>query len=51
VGNYSENIFKPAYGIYFPPGQTVSKEFSFKSSYVPVGTKFEVNLDYGDDCN
>jgi len=51
VGQYPENIFKPAYNIYFPAGQTVSKTFTFKSSDVPVGTEFEVNLDYGDDYN
>jgi hypothetical protein len=51
VGNYPNNIFKPTYGLYFPAGQTVSKEFTFKSSDVPVGTEFEVNLDYGDDYN
>jgi len=28
-----------------------SKIFSLKSSDVPVGTEFEVNLDYGDDYN
>ena len=49
VGNYPDNVFKPAYDIYFPAGQTVSKTFTFKSSDVPVGTEFEVNLDYGDD--
>ncbi|MDN5868762.1 MAG: hypothetical protein L0H55_15365 [Candidatus Nitrosocosmicus sp.] len=49
VGNYPENIFKSANDIYFPAGQTVSKEFTFKSSDVPVGTGFEVNVDYGDD--
>ncbi len=51
VGNYPDNIFKPAYDIYFPGGQTVSKIFTFKSSDIPVGTEFEVNLDYGDDYN
>ncbi len=51
VGNYPDNIFKQAYDIYFPAGQTVSKTFTFKSSEVPVGTEFEVNLDYGDDYN
>ena len=28
-----------------------SKTFTFKSSDVPVDTKFEVNIDYGDDYN
>lgn len=51
VGNYSENIFKSAYDIYFPAGQTTSKAFIFKSSDVPIGTEFEVILDYGDDYN
>ena len=51
VGNYPDNIFKPAYDIYFPAGQTVSKTFTFKSSDIPMGTEFEVNLDYGDDYN
>jgi len=51
VGNYPDNIFKSAYGLYFPAGQTTSQTFTFKSSDVPVGTEFEVNLDYGDDYN
>ena len=51
AGNYPDNIFKPAYDIYFPGGQTVSKMFTFKSSDVPIGTGFEVNIDYGDDYN
>lgn len=51
VGNYPDDIFKPLYGLYFPAGQTVSKTFTFKSSDVPVGKEFEVNLDYGDDHN
>jgi hypothetical protein len=51
IGQYHENIFKPIYDIYFPAGQTVSKAFTFKSSAVPVGTEFDVNLDYGDDYN
>lgn len=51
INHYPENIFKAAYDIYFPAGQTVLEEFTFKSSEVPVGTKFEVNLDYGDDFN
>jgi hypothetical protein len=31
--------------------KTTSKIFTFKSSDVPVGTEFEVNIDYGDDYN
>jgi hypothetical protein len=50
-GNYPENVFKPSNGIYYPAGQTVSKEFTFNSSDVPVGKEFEVNLDYGDGYN
>ena len=49
VGNYPDNIFKPAYGLYFPAGQTTTHTFTFKSSDIPVGDEFEVNLDYGDD--
>lgn len=51
VDHYPDNIFKSAYGIYFPSGETFSKTFSFKSGNVPVGTGFEVNIDYGDDYN
>lgn len=51
ISHYPENIFKSAYNIYFPAGQTISKEFTFKSTDVPVGTQFEVNIDYGDDYN
>ena len=51
VVHFPENIFKPVYGVYFPAGQTVSKTFTFKSSDVPIGIEFEVNLDYGDDYN
>ncbi|VFJ13008.1 hypothetical protein [Candidatus Nitrosocosmicus franklandus] len=51
VSNFPDNIFKTAYGLYFPAGQTISYTFTFKSSDVPVGTEFEVNLDYGDDYN
>jgi hypothetical protein len=51
VGNYPDNIFKPAYGLYFPAGKTTTQTFTFKSGDVPVGTEFEVNLDYGDDYN
>ena len=47
-----ENIVKSAYGVYFPgDGETTSKIFTFKSTDVPVGTEFEVNIDYGDDYN
>jgi len=49
IDHYPKNIFKLAHDIYFPAGQTVLKEFTFKSTEVPVGTKFKVNLDYGDD--
>jgi hypothetical protein len=51
VSSYPENVFKSAYGLYFPAGQTTSQTFTFKSSDVPVGTEFEVNLDYGVDYN
>ncbi|WP_148686272.1 hypothetical protein [Candidatus Nitrosocosmicus hydrocola] len=51
VDHSPENIVRSSYGIYFPGGETVSKTFTFKSSDVPVGTEFEVNLDYGDDHN
>ncbi len=51
VDHQPENIFNAAYGIYFPAGETVSKTFTFKSSDVPIGTEFEVNIDYGDDYN
>ena len=51
VDHYPDNLFKSAYGIYFPVGGTLSKTFSFESDSVPVGTEFEVNIDYGDDYN
>jgi hypothetical protein len=51
VDHSPENIVKSAYGVYFPGGETTSKIFTFKSSDVPVGTEFEVNIDYGDDYN
>ena len=51
VDHDPENIFKSAYDIYFPAGKMTSKTFTFKSSDVPVGTGFEVNIDYGDDYN
>ena len=51
VDHYPGNLFKSAYGIYFPAGETLSKTFSFESGSVPVGTGFEVNIDYGDDYN
>ena len=51
VDHSPENIVKSAYGVYFPGGETTSKIFTFKSSDVPIGTEFEVNIDYGDDYN
>ena len=51
VDHDSENIFKSTYDIYFPAGQMTSNTFTFKSIDVPVGTEFEVNIDYGDDYN
>ena len=52
VDHSPENIVKSAYGVYFPgDGETTSKIFTFKSTDVPVGTEFEVNIDYGDDYN
>ncbi len=52
VDHSPENIVKSAYGVYFPGGgETISKTFMFKSTDVPVGTDFEVNIDYGDDYN
>jgi hypothetical protein len=52
VDHQPENIFRSAYGLYFPGGgETTSVTFTFKSSDVPVGTGFEVNVDYGDDYN
>lgn len=52
VDHKPENVFRSAYGLYFPGGgETTSTTFTFKSSDVPVGTEFEVNLDYGDDYN
>jgi hypothetical protein len=51
VDHYPYNIFKSSYNIYFPAGETISKTFTFKSSDVPVGTGFVVNIDYGDDYN
>ena len=52
VDHNPEDIFKSAYGLYFPGGgETTSTTFTFKPSDVPVGTEFEVNLDYGDDYN
>lgn len=47
-----DNIVKYAYGLYFPGGgKMISKTFTFKSSDVPIGTGFEVNLEYGDGKN
>lgn len=51
VDHQPENILKSASGLYFPSGETTSTTFTFKSNDVPVGTDFEVNLDYGDDYN
>jgi hypothetical protein len=52
VDHQPENIIKYAYGLYFPGGgEMVSKIFTFKSSDVPIGTYFEVNLQYGDNNN
>jgi hypothetical protein len=51
VDHQPQNIVRSAYGIYFPAGETTSTTFTFKSSDVPVGTMFEVNVDYGDDYN
>ncbi|CAN5722079.1 hypothetical protein BH23THE1_BH23THE1_08470 [soil metagenome] len=52
VDHQPENIFRSAYGLYFPGGgETTSTTFTFKASEVPIGTGFEVNLDYGDDYN
>lgn len=51
VDHYPNNIFKSASDVYFPAGETVSKIFTFKSSDVPVGTEFVVNVDYGEDYN
>lgn len=51
VDHSPENIVKADYRVYFPGGETISKTFMFKSTDVPVGTEFEVNIDYGDDYN
>ncbi len=51
VDHQPQNIFKSAYGLYFPAGETTTTTFTFKSSEVPVGADFEVNVDYGDDYN
>jgi len=52
VDHQPENIVKYAYGLYFPGGgEMISKTFTFKSSDVPIGTGFEVNLEYGDGKN
>jgi len=52
VDHRPENILKSAYGLYFPgSGGIISKTFTFKSSDVPIGTYFKVNLEYGDDNN
>jgi hypothetical protein len=47
-----QNIVKDAYGLYFPGGgKTISKTFTFKASDVPIGTDFEVNVNYWDGNN
>lgn len=51
IDHQPQNIFKSVYGLYFPAGDVTSTTFTFKSSDVPVGTGFEVNVDYGDDYN
>jgi len=51
INHSPENIVRSSYGVYLPGGETVSQTFTFQSSDVPLGTKFEVNLDYGDDHN
>lgn len=51
VDHYPYNIFKSVYGIYFPAKETFSKTLSFQSSDVPIGTGFEVDIDYGDNYN
>jgi hypothetical protein len=52
VDHQPKNIFRSAYGLYFPGGgETTSTTFTFKASDVPIGTGFEVNLGYGDDNN
>ena len=52
VDNQPQNIVKDAYGLYFPgTGKTISKTFTFKASDVPVGTDFEVNVNYWDGNN
>jgi hypothetical protein len=51
IHHQPQNIFRSAYGLYFPAGETKSTTFTFKSNDVPVGTDFEVNIDYGDDYN
>jgi hypothetical protein len=51
VDHQPQNIFRSAYGLYFPAGETTYTTFTFKSSEVRVGTDFEVNVDYGDDYN
>lgn len=51
INHYPDNIFRSAYDVYFPAGETVTKTFTFNSKDVPVGTGFEVNIDHGDDYN
>ncbi|HYF99311.1 MAG TPA: hypothetical protein VD815_04410 [Candidatus Saccharimonadales bacterium] len=51
VDHQPQNIYKSAYGLYFLAGETTATTFTFKTSEVPLGTAFEVNVDYGDDYN
>ncbi len=52
VDHQPQNIVKDAYGLYFPgEGKTISKTFTFKASDVPIGTDFEINVNYWDGNN
>jgi len=52
VDHQPQKIVKDAYGLYIPgKGNVISKTFTFKASDVPVGTDFEVNLNYWDGNN
>ena len=42
-------ISKNANGITFPSGQTVIKTFDFNQNEIPAGTKYNVEVIYGDD--
>lgn len=46
-----DDVSKSAYGVYFPAKDTVTKTFSFKSSEVPIGAEFNVNINYGNNLN